>query len=74
MRARPVSTPAPPHGNTAVGRHFEEVGAAPPMPLGELAWTLLGLATGLDVQAYVDPEAAPEGSRGTAVSPLLGGG
>lgn len=57
----------------AVGRHFEEAGAEPPMPVEELSWALLGMATGLDIQAYVDSEAVPEGLRATALGPLLNG-
>jgi len=57
----------------AVGRRFKEIGAEPPLPIDELAWALLGMATGLDIQAYVDPGAAPEGLRATALRPLLGG-
>lgn len=57
----------------AVGRHFEETGTTPPMPLGDLSWTLLGMATGLNIQANLDPGAAPEGIRATALAPLLTG-
>ena len=57
----------------SVGKHFEELGASPPMPLGELSWALLGMATGLNVQVHLDPDAEPEGLSATALRPLLGG-
>ena len=56
----------------AVGGHFKETGANPPAPMEELSWALLGMATGLNVQAHLDPEAAPAGLRATVLAPLLG--
>ena len=56
----------------AVGGHFEQIGVSPPAPIEELSWALLGMATGLDLQAHLDPEATPDGLRAKALDPLLG--
>ncbi|MGH3147919.1 MAG: TetR/AcrR family transcriptional regulator [Rubrobacter sp.] len=57
----------------AVGRHFEEGDVEPLMSMEELSWVLLGVATGLDLQSYVDPQAVPRNLRSAALRPLLAG-
>lgn len=52
---------------------LQEEGGKPPMPAEHLSWLVNALGTGLAVQAYIDPEAYPEGLYGKAVMHLLEG-
>lgn len=51
---------------------LREEGVEPPMSAEHLSWLVNALATGLAVQAYIDPEAYPEDLYGRAVMYLLG--
>jgi len=53
-------------------RQFDEAGSGAPLPVTDLAWVLPALATGLDLQAAVEPRALPAGLPARAYAVLLG--
>ncbi len=53
-------------------RHFDEAVSGAPLPVTDLAWVLPALATGLDLQAAVEPRALPAGLPARAYAVLLG--
>lgn len=52
---------------------FAAEGVTPPLPVEYLAWSLIGLGTGLALQAYLEPGALPPDIYRAVTGQLLGG-